>query len=479
MRDLSNTILFETDDDVKRLLDAGVSVDAHDAYGTTPLINTILAGKPHLFRMLLDQGADPEFADRSGNTPLYWAIENSQFVATQALLKQGANPNAYNAFGQPVSAYAVLRKAQPYLDLLTQHGADLKFAEDFIETKLMGHRFELEGVNDIYAPGDHRFVEVSFEGFYLEFTLGILHDSLTQFARSPAFQKKLADRTPLLEAAVAALAKANRLRRLNARFMNRSMFQEEIDALMASDPLIIPVSYQGHAITFVRHKNYLTHCDRGENSKVAGSVTLYQMQRPERFTLKFIENLLFGKHDALYINLKLQSELGLQVVDRIPTESQITGNCSWANVEASIPALMTMVLWAQAEEQGLTEKKERIKLREHVLWVHAAWLNWDKDEAIKHCMKRFQERQVVARKISMATILGAVFFQRLNASSPKDISRAKAMLKILNQPDYRYILGSYADIYTQSPQARTQPLSQNFIKLLKACGHKPGDFIKP
>ena len=49
------------------------------------------------------------------------------------------------------------------------------------------------------------------------------------------------------------------------------------------DLLIIPVGYEGHAITFVRLGNIWVKCDRREDSRLYDNVVFYQMTRPELY----------------------------------------------------------------------------------------------------------------------------------------------------------------------------------------------------
>ena len=99
------------------------------------------------------------------------------------LLNNGADPNAYtrNGFLYWFIQYYVARMRLK--QLLYQHGAKLDFALDFINGKLIGHRFELQGDVDIVnAQGE--FIELDYEGFILEFTVAVVKDSLRRFISS-------------------------------------------------------------------------------------------------------------------------------------------------------------------------------------------------------------------------------------------------------------------------------------------------------
>ena len=96
---------------VEFLLAAGVSLEARDAWGRTPLHRAANRyNRGPVTRALLDAGANVDARDEDGNTPLHWAAnynidlgDNSPRHAGDAirpLLEAGANPNATNAAGR-------------------------------------------------------------------------------------------------------------------------------------------------------------------------------------------------------------------------------------------------------------------------------------------------------------------------------------------------------------------------------------------
>ena len=80
---------------VKRLIDAGVDVNAPDSTGWTPLHFAARAGGVEAVQLLLDAGAQVNVPDNKGVTPLHRAIVESKCVLPliQALLIAGADPD--------------------------------------------------------------------------------------------------------------------------------------------------------------------------------------------------------------------------------------------------------------------------------------------------------------------------------------------------------------------------------------------------
>ncbi len=86
--------------DVRRLLEAGVSVEYRQARtGWTPLITAVRAGKTAVATLLLDRGANPNTAGPTGYTPLMAATQTRNVPLIRTLLLRGADPDKATAKG--------------------------------------------------------------------------------------------------------------------------------------------------------------------------------------------------------------------------------------------------------------------------------------------------------------------------------------------------------------------------------------------
>src|SRR6187431_947877 len=135
-------------------LGEGASLDDIDEYGFTPLIQCAITRQVKIAEQLIARNVDINKPDVTGRTPLHWAVDNNDVDMTRLLLMNGANANAYTRNGLSVLVYPVLRGQDPLKHLLYQYGAKLDFAQDFINAKLLGHRFELQGDVDIVNAED-------------------------------------------------------------------------------------------------------------------------------------------------------------------------------------------------------------------------------------------------------------------------------------------------------------------------------------
>jgi len=459
MRNLSDEIIYGSIEGVQTLLAQGADINLTDQYGSTPLIAAARTKKSAIVQLLLAKGARADDTDMSGCCALYWAVEKQDVASTRMLLTAGANPNRAVAGNQPILVYPILRRNKEIGDLLISHGAVLSFATDFIHAKLIGHRFELEGVLYILNT-EKTFVAMSLEGFFLEFTLDIILRSLGDFIQHRD-AKDLANDFPAVERVITALKYGSELRAYRETKDSYQQYEQRIDVILDADPLIIPVSYEGHAITFVKYKNYLAHCDRGANSKIKGSVVIYKINKLENFNKEFLKKILYERQTGHFINMALFAYLGLEQVESIPTESQITGNCSWANVEASVAALLAM-----QRLEGVLEPHARIAAREEALRLHAAWIAWDKDRALNLVIQSFEDADR-PRKASIASLLGKVLFHRCHYSSTTGVAHARKILKILTLEDFKFVLTSYVQSYCHPDHVTSQ--GEKFKKLLKKC----------
>jgi hypothetical protein len=462
---LADEILLGSTKGVMAFLDDDPNlVNEPDQYGYTPLIESIIAGKPEITRFLIERGANVDGEDMLGQTPLYWAIGNADRELCALLLQKGADPNHHTAEGEPLLVKLILRQQDDLLELFDKYKADRVFALDYIQAKLMGHRYELMGQVDIVNT-QKKFVEIDFEGFLLEFTIDLIRQSLLKFINAVAGEK-YPNYAHVLGRATTALRISSELIGLQYT-RNPEKYATEIRNKTENSVFVVPVAYQGHAITFVRYRNFFAKCDRGVSPR-ADTVIIYEMTKAYRFDQGLIKTLLYktGK-DKKFINTELKEILGLKPVVSLPTHYQIAGNCSWANVEACVPTMMFMLL-AQGD---ITDRKRVPEIKRWVMNFYSAWLEWDKDTALEECIDAFSTADRV-RKAAFLDILGAIFVQRCRPDKPRELTRAKKILPLLLTPDYHYILDAYLRTYNHRYAG---PPGKRFMRLLVDCGAKFSD----
>jgi len=430
-----------------------------DEYGFTPLIEAAIADNLAIAKLLLAHGADVNGQDATGNTALHWATENNNLELVQFLLARGANPNAYTLSGQAVLVMPILRRQADLRRILYQAGANEVFAQDFINLKLLGHMFELVGTAALVDP-QNKYVEVDFEGFFLEITLGLICDSLAQFQNNYG-ARKLRRYLGLSQVIVDVMQRAAELVRYRQYRVDVSKHRPMILSLAQQEPLILPIGYEGHAITFVKYGQIIAKCDRREDSRLYDNIMCYRIGRPDIFTNQFVMDLLYKKQSGQFINEDLPQLLELTPLTEIKVESQISGNCSWANVEACIPTLFFLVL---ASLPGGVESLSQYKSL--ALNFYHRWREWNKERALQFCLNSFQEADSI-RKACKAEILAAILFQRCGSGQISDKARTESILAIFENSRYHYILQNYLQTYYyRSPT----PEGEQFSRLLKTYG---------
>ncbi len=458
---LVDPILFGTLEEVQEALKAGSDIEEVDVYGFTPLIEAAIANKTDVAALLLKSGADANGQDASGRTALHWAIDNANLELSQLLLKHNAEPNMPTTAGQPALIYPILRQQNELKKLLCDYGASLNFAQDFINAKLLGHRYELAGKVDIFYPkGQGSFIELKYEGFFLEFTIDIICHSLQRYSNHFS-ARHLQPYFPYLRLIIEAFIRARTLLKYQRYTIDIQQYADQIDPLLTKNLLLLPVAYEGHAISFIQYKNFLVRCDRGENSRREGSVVLYQIGNMKNWNLPFIKQLIYKRQTQKFITQGIKRVLGLTAMTQLPLASQLIGNCSWANVEASIPALLFLLLLPARNFPKSCEKDKA-----HAIDFYRNWMQWDKDRALEECIKGFQYASRT-RKASKATILAAILFQTCDYQRSEDMEKAERILKILTLSEYDYLLKSYKKIYWDMRKTKQ---GLNFLHLLDVCG---------
>jgi len=299
---LADTIIYESLKEVKAFLeDSEVDVNDRDEYGFTPLIEAAIFKKTDIAEYLIEKGAQADIADSSGRTPLHWAADTRNLKLIKLLLKNRANPNAHTLSAQPVLAMPLLRGEDKIKQLLYDKGASLEFAQDYINGKLVSHRFELVGHVHLAAPGQ-RYILLDAEGFFLEFSLGIMRQSLGRY-RSNFAAKNLRDYFNYIDVISQALLGAEELIHYQHYALEYEKYEERIHELLSRENTIIPATYQGHAITFVRCGELFLKCDRGANSEFEGTIVVYQIGNPKLMTPEFLKEIIYTKQDDDFIHI--------------------------------------------------------------------------------------------------------------------------------------------------------------------------------
>lgn len=458
---LSREIVSGTRASVFKMIEAGINVNEKDPYGSTPLIMSTLKNDLEIAMRLLLKGAKIDQQDVSGQTALQWAVNRNQREFCELYLQYKADPNHHSSDGQPLLVNPLLREQEALIDLLVKHGASTNFAWDFINAKLMGHRFELSGRVRILSP-KKQFVELNYEGFFLEFTVGMIAKTLQNYLKSFAGQR--------YQAYEMILNKILRTLRASASIIPYKYTTEgpkehtiEIKKILSQDLVMIPVSYEGHAITFIKYGNLFAKCDRGVKH-IVDTVVVYQVGNLVALNADFLMDLMYNNKSNEYINTELKQILNLKLLTTLPPRYQLSGNCSWANVEASIPAMMFMLMFkGNPENRG-----EMAALKKSIMDYYDTWIEWDKDRVLHEWLAGFEGLNLPER-VSRVSVLAAILFQRCRASKPKEVERAKIILKLLMQPEHAYILKSYTKVYFTKMAGQ---LGRDFMTLLRVCGYR-------
>lgn len=456
---LADAILQEDIQSVRQLLRYD-DVNQLDEYGFTPLIEAAIVENIPITKLLLEQGALPNLPDVMGGTPLQWAVENNNLELVKLLLAHKADPNAYNLSGQPVLVMPILRSQTSLRQLLIKAGADLVFAQDYINTKLLGHMFELVGKGTIVSP-NNEFVEVDFEGFYLETTLGLIADSVFHFQNHFA-ARQLRRYAGISQIIVETLQRAAELIRYQQYRVNINQHLSKINALLSQEPLIIPVGYEGHAITFISYQNIWVKCDRREDSRLYDNIMFYEVQHSKALTPDLFKFLIYEKQSDEFINEELDELLDLKPMTELKVEAQISGNCSWANVEATIPALFFLTLTQLNPDEQAVAYFKTLALN----FFHR-WREWNKDRALHYCVQSYEQGDAI-RKACKAEMLAAILFQRCDPTNATDRVRIETILALLLKSPYEYLLKNYLRVYYYEGHT---PEGKTFRDLLKENGY--------
>lgn len=465
MIDLVEAILAEDIPGITRALRYVQDINEMDRYGFTPLIESAIVNRPDIAEILLSHGANPNGQDVTGGSALHWACENNNIEFCRLLLKYQANPNLYNNAGQVPLVMPILREHHALKKIMIQGGADLEMAQGFIQAKMSGHIFELIGNTSILAQ-DRTWIDVDFEGFFLEVTLGLISHSLLDFQRHFA-ARQWRGYSGVTQWISTVLDHAFELMRYQQYQVKREKYYDRIIELLSEELVLIPVGYEGHAITLVKYKNILIKCDRREDDRLHHPVAIYQITKPEKMSPKHLASLIYQKQSDEFINEELNHIWGLKLWTDLPVEMQMSGNCSWANVEAAVPALFFLILYHFSGAQVDVEdcKANAIK------FFHR-FRNFNKDRQLQFCLQRFDQGNL-KQKLIQGEMLAAILFNEVTYGTQTNLDRVASIMKRLHKPPFDYLLKNYLRVYDKD---RMGGVSKPFAQLLKdwQVGFKSG-----
>ena len=460
MTTIADAIIKGTLSDVIREARTNEHLNFIDEYGYTPLIETCIMDDLEKAKAILEFKPDVNFPDLIGHTALHWAVDNHNIEICELLLKHGADANAYSISGMPVLVKPLLREQKELKKLLIHYGAKLIFAQDFINAKMLGHRFELKGYIDILNAKEE-FVEISLEGFILEFTLEALRKSIVDFRYNFAARQWEREFVKL-RTIMGALIRASKLIRLQHYNVDHKKHWDKITPWIEDDPLIIPVAQEGHALTVIRAGNLLAICDRAtyeHQDPTEDKVKIYYMNKPWKLTAEYVSELIYERQIMAVFQKMLPVNLGLQEIGSMPLDAQIAGNCSWANIEACIPTLFHMLCMNDPGKSG----ERLLKDKNEAMELYRDWQVWDRDRSLDYFIQNFSQADK-KRRATIAEILCAVLFESCSADNKDDHERIKKIVPIIKTKGLEYIPNSYITAY--SHQLKTDP-GENFRKMLK------------
>lgn len=425
-----------------------------DKYGYPPIARATINNQYAVAQALLNKGGiNLDQVDVMGRTALFWAVESNLTKLIELFLKQGANPNHADGSKLPLLAYPILRREDALKKLLIQRGAKLQPAQDVINCKLLGHRFELPGFGFVYnAAGD--YVDISFEGFIPEFSLQVMSQSLslyTYHADGQVFKHLF----PQIYQIADALNRGFRLRQFKHHIHKHIDNLSRVRGLLDQDLIILPITYEGHAISMVFLNDLFAKCDRGEQSQIEEPIGIHLIRKTSNVNKAYFYHLLYERLNK-FLHFEIYKHLQLGHITALPTHSQIVGNCSWANTEASILASLFMLLFQQSPREDAIES-----LVSQSVLFYKNWQEWDKDIALDVCCQTYLAADEYRQK-AIATVLMPILALRLSADSQADIARGKQIIQVLK--------GTVGETLLQkniSTMPLDDPDSHRFAALLK------------
>ena len=454
--DLTQAILHTDSTLLKQILQITPNINYLDEYGYTPLIQAVIMNHFENTKLLLEHGADPNQKDLTGRTALHWAVSNDHFELSKLLLHYQSDPNSYNIASEPILAKAMMRGNIALKNILVEHGGSTTFANDYIKVKLLGHRYELIGSVDIVDPKGI-FTEVDYEGFYLESSIDLIRYSLNEF-RDNFASRAIYNWFDTINTIYDALTQAQQLLKQDHYLATQQDQLQAIHRFLMQNTFILPINQQGHAFSVVKSGNLLAIIDRAKDSLPNDRIPIYYINRKAQLTAQLIYPIAFERQDIQMIHQTLKQTLALQEIESLPIPDQRIGNCSWANIEATIPTLKLMMNF-----HGSGTAAHKNELIADSLELFHRWRHWDRERALNFVIDDFKLASN-ARKACIAALLAAILFQHCSATNDEHFILAERIIPIVTSRDYEYLINSYKKFYLNDKPTKA---GANLLALLE------------
>lgn len=412
----------------KQLLDQGAAIDAKDDYGRTPLTHACMNNKPEVAQLLIDKkadvgvqdtllqtplmyacavgtretaisllsaGADIHTKNQEGDTPLHFAATRGMLPLVKELVQRGANVNALNQLGWSPLAQASLLNFDVVNALMDAGAVDDGLAAEFLERKLLAHRFGLAGKSLLSGK------EITLEFFssstaveHLQFVVKYYYAQLVSALTTTddALWQNILDKlSPMAQAQlkVNPLEPEKIIKILGdtASAIAASVpknASEVMDRLAKGLPVGIVAGWPGiggpgHIVGMAVHGNRLARCNRGENCGDTPGILFETIGNPKNLEASL--GKCVPETTREYFTRDISEELALDDRVYLSQQRQKVGNCAVANSNSMELALLYLQLEPlvgrnAAEELARAIKKGRTQ--DTRLGSVEDYLNWHK-----------------------------------------------------------------------------------------------------
>jgi len=457
---LHTTIYYDSINSFHALLNWGLNIELPSTYdGATPLNAAAMVGDLNYIVPLVDMGADVNTTDYFGFTPLLNSIFFEEYNAANYFLTlpnvdvniaceyYGITPLIISFFDediQTMDAIILHPSFDPTYntilfqdDGLTQHMNDLglyadeSIIEAFHLTKLLAHRYDLDGTFSL-AGLNYTDNSFSYEGYSNDLSVAAFTQSYECFLNNVILTSTI----PLW--ANNALASALDTLQFQNNNDDASLF---CNRFFDGQSILIASGWDMHAVEIVMHQDRLYRCNRGDDSDGIHGIEEFLITMPNNLTPSIINTMMQASGSLEFLQYDLIDILGLVKVGEIENPSQTVGNCTWTSLEAGLEALIITHLLSEGID---TESAHHFAKQTFELW---------EEFDMTHGLEDFIAHSDILIENEFYDSLLTDIFQNLDSSqSQADVDRQMLIFNELQQtPElsdlYYELVGQYVDNY--------------------------------
>ena len=331
-------IILENSDIFKILLEA--KADFSILHNGLPLIfHAILYENSDILKALISVDADVNQIDETGKSPVWAAVYKKNLNILSILIESGASIDLIDKKGKSPLIFAKILNNKIMEDILIKAGADNQYANDYLNTKFLGHCWGIKGTCLLkHKNASEQLIEL--QGFSELYTIPKITSYISNFL-DEEFEAGV-----LTEQTISTIKDT-----FENTWLEKNIETVELEARIDQNkPTLFSFSSEDHNISIILAENRLIFCNRGSGCSNVYTTEIYSATSKKLKDFmsviidysgtNFLSDITLSSDNVENIYQKIITDPEFKLDDHFSRKYQKVGNCTWASPKAAFLALL-------------------------------------------------------------------------------------------------------------------------------------------